>query len=222
MVLMKAIQFQNKRVGSTFLQKAMDSHPEISSIDEIFVNMARKPGMKKSGFAPFLLSEFNGMPETYLRRAIWNKCESNCIFKLMYNQIHYHKGLFQFINSKKFPVIHLMRRKHDFIPITASNLLHHVEQADKLDEQWKEQYKNVKKLELFYEDIIGKKESQFTFMSEDVNIAICNFFEVPNTPMFTDTKKKNKSDIWVYLRNREEVEKVFKGTKYEWMLKEVS
>jgi hypothetical protein len=41
--MIRAIQFQNKRVGSTFLQKAIDSHTEIMGIDEVFVNMAKNP-----------------------------------------------------------------------------------------------------------------------------------------------------------------------------------
>lgn len=234
---MRAIQFQNKRVGSTFLQKAMDSHPEIRGIDELFVNVARKPGMKKSGFTPYVRSNFYGTPETYLSRHVWNNLngKKHSIFKLMYNQIHYHKGLYEFIHRKKFPVIHLIRNnlvkqvisgqnaattKHEFIPITAQNLLHHVQQMDKLNEKWMNQFKDVKKLTLYYEDIIGEKDNQFTYMAKDVNMVICNFFEVENIPMYTDTKKKNKESIWVYLRNREEVEKVFKGTKYEWMIKE--
>lgn len=109
--MIRAIQFQNKRVGSTFLQKAIDSHPMIAGVDEVFVNVARKPGMKKSGFTPYVRSDYNGNPGSYLRKVIWDRYPDRAvIFKLMYNQILHHKGLIDIIEGKRMPVIHLMRR----------------------------------------------------------------------------------------------------------------
>jgi hypothetical protein len=81
-------------------------------------------------------------------------------------------------------------------------------------------FKSHKKLELFYEDIIGEKDNQFTYVDKSVNIALCDFFGVKDIAMYTNTKKKNKDDIWVYLPNRQTVEREFKGTKYEWMIQE--
>jgi len=231
--MIRAIQFQNKRVGSTFLQKALNSHPQIAGIDEVFVNQAKKEGMKKSGFDPFLRSNHN-KPEQFIRKVIWAKYpHKNVIFKIMYNQINYHAGLRMFIKENKLPIIHLMRKNlvkqvisgqtahktmHDPLNITAHNLLHFVEKADTLNKQWQERFKAHKKIELFYEDIIGEKDNQFTYVDKSVNIAICDFFGVKHIPMYTNTKKKNKEDIWVYLPNRQTVEKEFKGTKYEWMI----
>ena len=235
--MIRAIQFQNKRVGSTFLQKAINSHPQIAGIDEVFVNMARKEGMKKSGFTPFLRSNHN-QPEQYIRKVIWAKYpHKRIIFKLMYNQIDYHAGLRKFIEENKLPIIHLIRKNlvkqvisghnaattmHDPINITPHNLLHFVEQADKLNEKYLKMFKDHKKLELFYEDIIGEKDNQFTYVDKSVNIAVCDFFGVKDIQMYTNTKKKNKDDIWVYLPNRQVVEREFKGTKYEWMIQEGS
>ncbi|GAG09178.1 unnamed protein product, partial [marine sediment metagenome] len=92
--MIRAIQLQNKRVGSTFLQKAIDSHPNIMGIDEVFVNMARKPGMRKSGFVPFLRSDINRAGE-YIREVIYKTYpDKHTIFKLMYNQVNEHDGLF--------------------------------------------------------------------------------------------------------------------------------
>ena len=58
--MIRAIQFQNKRVGSTFLQKALDSHPLIAGVDEIFVNIARMTKIRKSGFIPYVNTTYNG------------------------------------------------------------------------------------------------------------------------------------------------------------------
>jgi hypothetical protein len=234
--MIRAIQFQNKRTGSTFLQKAIDSHPQIIGVDEVFVNMAKKLGMKKSGFTPYVRSGYAGYAGSYLRKVIWNRYpDRHIIFKLMYNQILYHKGLIEIIEGRKMPVIHLMRHnlvkqvisghtaattKHDPISITPQDLLYHVESADKRNKQWQNRLKNHKKLELFYPDIIGEKKDEFTFVEKNANMDICNFFGVENIPMYTDTKKKNKESIWVYLKNREEIEKIFKGTKYMWMITE--
>lgn len=246
--MVRAIQLQNKRVGSTFLQKAIDSHPMIAGIDEIFVNMARKPGMKKSGFTPYLRSDYYGNAGSYLRKVIYDRYpDKHTIFKIMYNQILHHQGLIDIIEGRKMPVIHLMRRnlvkqvisghtaattKHEPINITPQDLLYHVEFADKRNQQWMNRFKDHKKLELYYPDIIGEKRSEalcedgrvekgeFTFVEKRANMAICEFFGVENIPMYTNTKKKNKRDIWVYLQNREAIEKKFKGTKYEWMLQE--
>ena len=232
--MIRAIQFQNKRVGSTFLQKAINSHPEIIGIDEVFVNIARKAGMKKSGFIPYVRSTQLGDPDIYIH-SIWDGFpDKHVIFKLMYNQITYHNGLYNFIKYNKLPIIHLMRRnivkqvisgltaattKHKPVDISPSAFFQLVVNAHKENEKWKNEFKDHKKLELFYPDIIGEEKNGFTYVSNDANIAICEFFRTDYVvPMYTDTKKKNKRDIWVYLKNREEVEKVFKGSQFEWML----
>lgn len=234
--MIRAIQFQNKRVGSTFLQKAIDSHPQIVGVDEVFVNIARKAGMKKSGFTPFVRSDYQSA-EKYVREVIWSKHPGNhVIFKLMYNQITHHTGgLFSFVHKNKIPIIHLMRRnlvkqiisghnaattKHDPVSITPENLLHNVKEADKLNNHWRGFFNEHKKLELYYEDIIGQTINEFTFVEESANIDICNFFEVDHFTLHAATKKKNKNNIWVYLKNREEIEKKFNGTKYQWMIEE--
>ena len=140
--MIRAIQFQNKRVGSTFLQKAIDSHPMIAGVDEIFVNMAKKPGMKKSGFTPYLRSDYHGHAGSYLNKVVFGRYpDKHVIFKLMYNQILHHQGLMDIIKGRKMPVIHLMRRnlvkqvisghtaattKHEKINIDANNLFYHV------------------------------------------------------------------------------------------------
>ena len=240
--MIRAIQFQNKRVGSTFLQNALDSHPLIAGVDEVFVNMARKEGMKKSGFTPYVRTTYNGLrhPHHYLTQEVWARYpDKHVIFKLMYNQIYYHAGLFDFIQAKRLPVIHLMRRnlvkqvisgqnaattKHNTLNLNPDRLFQLVNQVDQENQTWKKQFNEVgrSKLELYYEDIIGDTIDGFTFVSESVRMSLCEFFKVDVAKRWfcAATKKKNKNNIWVYLKDREAVEKKFKGTPYEWMVRD--
>ena len=80
-------------------------------------------------------------------------------------------------------------------------------------------FEDTSEMVTFYEDIIGDTIDGFTYVSESAKIALCDFFGVDGN-FCAATKKKNKSDIWVYLPNREGVENKFKGTKYEWMVRD--
>jgi hypothetical protein len=233
MEVVRAIQFSHKRVGSTFLQNAINSHPNIMGIDEVFVNMAKKPGMKKSGFTPYLRSDAN-TPKNYIENIIYKKYpDKHTIFKLMYNQIEYHGGLMQYIIKNNIPMIHLMRKnlvkqilsglnaattKHDPIVVRPVRLLELVMDAHKFNILWKDRLANQIKLTLFYEDIIGETVGDKTYMAPNANIAVCDFFGIPQVQLHSPTKKKNKEDIRVYLPNYDEIKKVFKGSKFEWMI----
>jgi len=232
---MRAIQFQNKRVGSTFLQKAIDSHPDIAGIDELFVNMARKKSMRKSGFKPYLRSGFNNV-EAYLNKHVYNNIEKeHTIFKLMYNQINYHQGLFDMIKREKIPMIHLMRRnlvkqvisglnaattEHKAIPVSPKELMNMVQEADNLNKQWMQKLKDHIKLTLYYEDIIGATRMGKTYASNNTIVGVCQFFGASQYQLFATTKKKNKPDIRVYLPNYDEIKEYFKGSRYQWMITE--
>ncbi len=238
--MIRAIQFQNKRVGSTFLQQAMNNHTKIIGIDEVFVNVSNVPISKgkKSGFVPFVRSDVN-TPKEYIEDII-NRTypDQNTIFKLMYNQITYHKGLEHYIKSKDIPVILVLRRntvkqiiswmnaasnkhtdvKHIFPNFTVPRLVKEVEEADRLNTLWKDRLKNQIKLTLYYEDIIGETEGEKTYLSPNANVAVCDFFKVDYERLWATTKKKNKDDLSVYIPNYEDVIKAFKGSKYEWMI----
>lgn len=231
--MIRAIQFQNKRVGSTFLQKAIDSHPDIAGIDEVFVNMAKKPGMKKSGFTPYLKSSKN-TPKDYIESVIYKKYpETNTIFKLMYNQIDYHKGLMDYIKQNNIPMIHVIRlnlvkqvisgmtaarTNHDPVVIEPKDLLRAVDEAQRLNIHWSNMLHKHIKLTLYYEGLFGETVGDKTYMNKDANRAICQFFGVKNIALYAKTKKKNKDDLSVYLPNIDEIRKTFKGTEFEWMI----
>lgn len=238
--MIRAIQFQNKRVGSTFLQNAINSHTDIIGIDEVFVNVSNVPieRGKKSGFIPFVRSDVD-TPKDYIEDII-NRTypDNNTIFKLMYNQIGYHQGLEGYIKNNNIPIILVLRKntvkqiiswmnaasnkhidiKKVFPNFSVPRLVREVKEADRLNELWKKRLKDQIKLVLYYEDIIGKTEGDRTYLTPLANIAICDFFKVPQQQLYATTKKKNKEDLSVYIQNYDEVIKAFKGTKYEWML----
>jgi hypothetical protein len=230
-----AIQLQNKRVGSTFLQQAIDSHPEVIGIDEVFVNVARRQNIRKSGFVPFVNCDIDD-PGEYIIEVISNTYpDKNLIFKLMYNQVYYHDGLVEFIKDRNIPMIHVMRKNivkqvvsflkmaeynHNPISITPHEFYTLVENADFENKFMINEFKNNIKLTLYYEDMIGETIEDKTYLSNNANIAVCDFFKVPQFQLYARTKKKNKEDIGVYLPNIGDIKSIFRRTKYEWMLEE--
>ena len=227
--LKNVVQFQNKRTGSTFLQNALNTHPELVGLDEVFVNVARSD-ITKSGFHPYVTTTYS-QPQNYIKQVLWEMYpNSHVMFKLMYNQVTYHKGLLQFIKTDKIPIIHLKRKnllkqavsyiKQTKMPaLTPSGLFDYVVMYEEESKRWTEEFKDHDILELFYEDMIGETKEGFTFVSEYVNMLICGFFNVRNLPMFSSTKR-NKTNIWDYLTDKQGTMKRFKNTKYDWMLDE--
>lgn len=232
--MIRAIQFQNKRVGSTFLQNALNTHTDIVGIDEVFVNVSRKAKYRKSGFIPFVRPENKfKQPKNYLRNYIYKAYpDKNTAFKLMYNQIEYHNGLYGYVADGKKPMIHLMRKNlvkqvisgltaartaHNPVSISPDQFFNMVTQVNQENKNWGRKFKRQIKLVLYYEDIIGETIGDKTYLSPNANIAICNFFEVEQQQMYSTTKKKNKEDISVYLPNYEVIKKRFKGSQFEWM-----
>jgi len=195
--------------------------------------MANKQGMKKSGFTPFLRSDYNN-PKDYIEKVINRKyTNEHTIFKLMYNQIEWHPGLLDYILDEKIPMIHVMRlnlvkqiisglnaaiEDHVPIKITGQRLLKAVTEARKLQIYWADKFKDQIKLTLIYEDLIGEVYGERTFLSKLANVAVCDVFNVPQCRLFAETKKKNREDLSVYLPNIDDIKQVFEGTGFEWML----
>lgn len=233
--MIRAIEFSNKRVGSTFLQNAINSHTDIIGIDEVFVNICRKATYRKSGFIPYVRKENpHKTPQNYLEKYIYKSYPNkHTIFKLMYNQIHYHGGLLEFIVRNEVPVIHLMRKNlvkqiisgltaaqtnHDPISISPERLFTMVKQAKEDNISFSKQLRGYIKLVLYYEDIIGETVEDRTYLSPNANIAVCNFFGVEQQQLSATTKKKNSADISTYLPNIKEIRKRFENTEFEWMV----
>jgi type III secretory pathway component EscR len=66
--------------------------------------------------------------------------------------------------------------------------------------------------------MIGKTEDDRTYLANNANVAVCDFFKVDQQQLFSKTRKKNKDDISVYLPNIDDIRKKFKDTEYEWMV----
>lgn len=227
------IQFQNKRVGSTFLQNAINSHPDLVGIDECFVNVSRKPTYRKSGFRPFVRPENKfKTPASYIDNVCNNHKNKTVTMKIMYNQIEFHNGLSQYIVSQNIPMIHLMRKnlvkqiisgktaattKHPSLNMTPKELFDLVAEADSLNKIYANRYKKNIKLTLYYEDVIGEPLEDKTFVAPMANNALCDVLGVNKIMMFSTTKKKNKENISVYLPNIEEIRQYFKTKKGEWL-----
>jgi len=230
--LKNVVQFQNKRTGSTFLQNALNTHPELVGLDEVFVNVARSD-ITKSGFRAYMAIEPSNRPtiNDYIENLWSTYPNSHVAFKLMYNQIEYHNGLFDFIKENKIPIIHLKRknllkqaisyfRQTNAMPINHLVLYDYVVRYEEEAKRWTEEFKDHDVIEFFYEDMIGEAKDGFTYVSEYVNMLICRFFNVRNLSMFSSTKKKRMKPIWEYIPDRQGAIERFKNTKYDWMINE--
>jgi hypothetical protein len=109
---------------------------------------------------------------------------------------------------------------HNPIRITPNEFYTLVENADFENKFMINEFKNNIKLTLYYEDMIGETIEDKTYLSNNANIAVCDFFKVPQFQLYARTKKKNKEDIGVYLPNIGDIKSIFRRTKYEWMLEE--
>lgn len=226
--MIRAIQLQNKRVGSTFLQRAMDSHPDIVGIDEVFVNNIRKD-LRKSGFVPYVNSDLYGHPDQYMKDVInMTYPDKNTIVKVMYNQLDYHHGLMQYIKESNMPIIHVRRFNllqqvisylkmalpvDTKIDLPASQIYEMVKQAENDAERFDKYFRGQIRIQLWYEDFIDGQ-----YFTDEVNKAICTLFKVGEFRMFANTKKRLKEDISCHFKNFDEIRRMFKGGRYEWML----
>jgi hypothetical protein len=228
----KAIQLSSRRVGSTFLQQAINSHPDIIGIDEVFVNDIKKK-YRKSGFVPFVNSDVES-PGEYIEDVINRTYPDNStIFKLMYHQIEYHIGLKNYIIENNISIIYLERKNlvkqsisqlkmgypsnHNIV-ITPIDFFKTVKENDILNKYYTEYFKDKIKLKLYYEDLFGDIVDDRCYMSNNSNIAVCRFFNAKEVRLFANTKKRLSDKISDHLSNLDEIRKYFKGTEYEWML----
>jgi hypothetical protein len=235
--MVRAIQFSERRVGSTFLQNAINSHTDIVGIDEVFVNNIRQ-GLRKSGFIPYVRFKSGdeiSSPKDYIEHVLHKTyIDKSTIFKLMYHQIHHHTGLYHYlVNGGGLPMIHIMRKNllkqvisfhkmpkynHNPIKVSADRLFQEVVDADRNNKNWAKVFRHRIRLTLYYEDMIGRTEGDKTYLAPNTNIAVCEFFQVEQQQLYSTTKKKNKEDISVYLPNYDEVIRRFKGSQYQWMI----
>ena len=75
-----------------------------------------------------------------------------------------------------------------------------------------------KYLELWYEDIIGDRKDNTTFLDKGVNKQICDFFGVEDIPLFSTTSKKSDK-VWKTISSRKGLIKEFEKRGWEDYLK---
>ena len=119
-----------KRTGSTFVQTALNSHPDITSYDELFLNPLRKERRDNTIFFLDVLSKKRekygddgySLPvlvEEYLQKIY--KSDKNVIFNLIYSQIEYwYKGNIDFTSILKRNEIRTIHLKRNFLDTVLS------------------------------------------------------------------------------------------------------
>lgn len=166
----------DKRTGSTLLQNCLDSHPEITCYDELF--MIRGKIKKRNGQYMYRWMKNN---KSYNKKKFLNylgEQDENVYLKLIYDQCDYWK-LEPYIRKNNLQVIHLFRKNHfkkavsrlsrnnnkgQIDPITnidvkklVNEILHSMEKSRIYKKKW-EKYEN--QIKIYYEDMIGKKEGE--------------------------------------------------------------
>jgi len=163
-----------KRSGSTFLQEALSSHPNIKCWDELFMIRGPKSGKRRNQYLYWYMKKTkkHSIPQ-YIDWLHNEYPEKSIGFRLMYP--HEEKwNVLSTIKKKNIPIIHLVRdnllgktlssyTKKLFevkkMHIDTNKLMADIRlQEKKQNEYYKKtkEYKNV--LTLRYEDIIGRTE----------------------------------------------------------------
>lgn len=160
-----------KRSGSTFLQEALNSHPQIICYDELF--MQNKNVDKRRGqFLYRSLKRDKGWSvNQYLKWLFKKEKDKSTLFRLMY--LHENKfGVLNEIKNMDIPVIHLTRENllekelsrvsksreiGEKVKVDVNKTISQMKKEKKTNEIYKKKLKNYnKKLEITYEDMIGE------------------------------------------------------------------
>lgn len=165
----------NKRTGSTFLQEALSSHPQIKCWDELFlIRGAQKTGKRRGQYLyRYMKNNHKYNIKDYIEWVHNTKPDKSVGFRLMYPQNDYWNALDTIMKSKT-PIIHLVRenllsvvlskktkglfevKKMYFDP---KNIVDEMKSIEKKYQQYYNKLKNHKNLiTLKYEEIIGRTE----------------------------------------------------------------
>jgi hypothetical protein len=216
---MEAVILCQKRTGSTFLQEAIDSHPHISSFDEMFMVVTELTERRGCELYKTMADKGYDIPK-YLD---WLASKDvNTVFRLIYNQ-NDTWGVLKHIKERGMSIIHLRRDPVDVV-VSLQCKFKHIKPEDtvevnkqkfeslvNLHTKTLQEYANRlndydKVLTLEYRDIFGHTEGnrdnidfvgsfnirsdQKTYIREDINKAICDFLNVDNVSMYSTVTKK--------------------------------
>ena len=54
-----------------------------------------------------------------------------------------------------------------------------------------------------------------TYIPEDISYKICDFLDVEKQELSCNVTKKNNSDVWTYISNKEEIKKILADNKWD-------
>lgn len=243
---MKSIIVAEKRTGSTFLQNALNSHPNITCYDELFMKNKAK---KRHGMKLYNFFKDKWTIEQYLDWVY--SLDKNICFRLMYP--HYEHWKFDYILKEyKINIIHLVRtnylklylsrllmkerNKTDRVQIPVGSLVSILNGLNKKDKRFKKRLKNVGKnfIQIDFEKVIGEssgdiknekkvgsfniKSDQITYISREINSKLCEFFKVGPFEMHCNITKKNRKGLKYHIKNYKDVENELKANNMEHFL----
>jgi len=236
--------FCDKRTGSTFLQEALNSHPQIVCYDEMFMKNRNR---KRRGQLLYrtMKTEKNMTTEAYIRWLYDFDKQSGTLFRLMYPHNEKHNVL-PVLKKMGVPIIHLIRtngfaksmskqmkqkNRGDKIKINTKLLLSNLMDNEYRIWNNKRALKGANVIEIKYEKMIGEtigslngvkkygafniKSNQITYVSDKYNNMICDFLGVDRVKLFSDVSKRNSWNLWDHIKNVNEVKNTLKNTKWE-------
>lgn len=235
-----AIIVAAKRTGSTFLQEVLNSHPNITCYDEMFMRY-NKNKKRRGQFLYYYMKTEGYSVKQYINWLFSNN--GSILFRLMYPHAEKNKNIIECIQNQNIPVIHLIRKnkishyissetkKQNKIKVDISKMKKKMEEAERKNDKYKKIFKDNDYIEIFYEDMFGKVEgdkdevkqygafnirsTQKTFLSEKYTKKICDFLNVQYKEMFCNITKRNHWDIWKHVKNGDEIKKNLKNTKWK-------
>lgn len=173
---MRAIILADKRTGSTFLQHALNSHPDVTCYDEMFMYSGRSKKRNKIELYKTMAQRKKLTIDEYLTWLFKHSDTKVACFRLMYNQEVKYSNILDLLIERRFKIIHLYRKdqiKRVFSRWTAKDIdpMPRVIDVDKFVNEVKASNKRIndyrrrlKKygdvLELSMEELFGKTEGK--------------------------------------------------------------
>jgi len=122
---MKSVILADKRTASTYLQHALDSHPDILCLDEMFMYSGR--AKKRAGVQLYktMQEKRSFSIRQYLEWIYGLNQEKTVCFRLMYNQDKKYGNIINILKDLNISIIHLIRKnqlKRVFSRWTANEL----------------------------------------------------------------------------------------------------
>lgn len=250
--MLKFVLVSNKRTGSTFLQEAIDSHPDIRCLDEMFMirakNVEERSGIK-------IYRKMEKEKKFSCRQYIeWlGTLHDNIGFRIVYPQLDYWRKVSDRIVLEDIPVIHLIRsnyfeqsmswftknipNKKEGMYIDPVQLKERIEKISFETDYYRRLFQNNSKyIEVFYEDMIGKRKGkkvnikqkgafnirskQKSFVSKkDANL-ICDLVGVENHELSSNITKRTNWDVWNYIDNEYEIKQLLIDNNWEHFIRE--